>query len=141
MSHTELVKAELRARRSARELEHGLDHLGVKLEEGAVRAQELKSRAKEVVSNVRHPVPVIIEYLSGKSREVSGQGRLLLSQIPPDLRLAAAGTAVFGVIATFLLVVRNRQASNIRISHLPSETVRADRRHHSDGFYHDIDAA
>jgi hypothetical protein len=107
MSNQDITKAELRARRSTRELEHSLDQLGVKLDAGLSRVEELKAqagelrvKASEVVDKVKHPRDTVAEMITERGRAVQGQ----FGRLPPQARYSVLASIVagVGVIAFFI---------------------------------------
>ena len=125
MSSSQLLKAELKARRSSRELEHSLDHLGVKLEKGAEKAQELKARANEVLTKIKHPRATLSKFASDCSHLVMASVRDSMDRIPeerwPLLVSLAAGSYILGL---YLMGRRKRRLAQEKVIVVPADQVR-----------------
>lgn len=121
MSRQDVLKAELKARRSSRELEQGLDHLAGKVEEGVLKANELKARATQVADRVKHPRETAVDYVgrgtswaSRRSRDMAASARARYETTPlRTKRLIAGAVAALGAAVIGILVYQRRRRRDL----------------------------
>jgi hypothetical protein len=118
MSKTNILKAELKAHRSSRELEHSLDHLGIQVHKGAMKADELKARANVVVTQIKNPKDTLYKIVNARIQNLLFSVRTnrkyiasvqFLRDLTPVTKPILIGVGVVGAaVATYLLARKPR---------------------------------